>query len=289
MQNNNLNDFDESVSLNRPNGDNVEYVEEEKEGITLGQIWHMIIKHWVALVIVALVGLAGGFAYSKFFKTPKYQSTVKMMIKSGSTTTSADGEISLALKKAQIAYGYLTTDEVATSVGKKMGAKNYDVYLKDDSGKKTENIDVTAVMKLYSVSIPTVTSNNTSIFLSITSTCKTEAMAIDVANFVATSAIELTNDTTSQVYGYLNNSLSSMGTAYSAKDSSTSTMILSLIGLLAGVVIGAAYGIIYELVDNRVKSKSDLETLTGYKVIGMVPKYDNLKAEEEENGGKNND
>lgn len=278
MEQNNLNEEQTnpiSLKSNEIANNNQNQPEDEEKGITLSQIWHMIIKHWVALVICILVGFAGGFGYAKFIKTPKYQASVQLMIvNSGSTTSTADSEISLALKKTQIAYGYLTTDEVATSVGKKMAEKKYDIYLKDDSGKATTNVDVTSVKKLYSVTIPTVVSNTTSIYLNITSTCKTKDMAIDVVNFVATSAIELVNNTSSSVYGYLNNSLTCIGSANSAKDTSTSTALLSVIGAVIGVVVGAVYGIIRELTNTHVSSKQELETISGYKVIGMIPKQE---------------
>ncbi len=263
--------------------------ETEKSGITLSQIGHMIWKHWVAAVVCLLVGLAGGVGYSKFIKTPKYQATVQLMVVDSSTGSTADN-INLALKKTQIAYGYMTTDEVVTEIGKKLGEKNYDVYLKDSSGKTTENVDISKVKGYYTVSIPTVTTNSTSVFLSVTSTCKSEAMAIDVANLAVESTISLANATTSTVYGLLQNSLVSMGNANSAKDTSTSTLVFAAVGALAGLVVGAAYGIIRELLNSKVSSKVDLETITGYKVIGMIPKYENVpeKKEEPKEGGKDN-
>lgn len=263
--------------------------ETEKSGITLSQIGHMIWKHWVAAVVCLLVGLAGGVGYSKFLKTPKYQATVQLMVVDSSTGSTADN-INLALKKTQIAYGYMTTDEVVTEIGKKLAEKSYDVYLKDSNGKATENVDISKVKGYYTVSIPTVTTNSTSVFLSVTSTCKTEAMAIDVANLAVESTISLANATTSTVYGLLQSSLVSMGSANSAKDTSTSTLVFAAVGALAGLVIGAAYGIVRELLNSKVSSKVDLETITGYKVIGMIPKYENApeKKEGSKEGGKDN-
>lgn len=293
MEQNNLNEEQANmVSLNRPNEPQQynQQTQEEEKGITLSQIWHMIIKHWVALVILILVGFAGGFGYSKFIKTPKYQSSIQLMIitpQSESTSTSSN--ISLSLQKTNIAYNYIKYDEVATSVAKKMAAKNYDVNKKDTSGNKIENeYDLTTVKSYYSVSIPTVVSNTTSIFLTVTSTCKTEAMAIDVVNFVAESAIELTNTPGTNGYAYLNNSLNTMGSATQAKDTSTSTLVISAIGALIGLVVGAAYGIIRELTNTHVSSKQELETLSGYKVIGMIPKQEVKEDEEEEKGENEN-
>ncbi len=280
---NNENYENQMTSLPRPN-ENVE--EEEESGISLSDIWHMIVKHWVGLVIFLLVGFAGGFGYAKFIKKAKYQANVQLMVVN-STSDENTANINLSLQKTQIAYGYLVTDEVVNSVCEKMAEKKYDVYTKDANGKDTTTFDTTEVKKLYSVSIPTVASNSTSIFLSITSTCKEEQMAIDVCNFVVDSALELVNDPSSKGYSILNNSLVTMGKANYAKDTSTSTAVVSLIGALIGVVIGAGYCIIRELCDTHVSSKSDLEKLTGYKVIGMIPLYNN-DVNIEEKGEKEN-
>ncbi len=246
----------------------------EKQGITLGQIGHMIWKHWVASVICLLVGLAAGVAYSKFIKTPKYQATVQVMVVSNDKSTTTDN-INDAIAKARIVYGYMQFDEVAESVGKKLIEKGYgELYVKDANGKETAEIDLAKVKSYYTVAIPTVTTNSTSIFVSVTSTCKTEALAVDTANYVVTSTIELANDSSNTgAYSMLHNSIERMGTANSAKDTSTSTVVFALVGSLAGLVIGAGYGIVRELLNTKVSSKTDLEALTGYKVIGMIPKY----------------
>ena len=261
--------------------------ETEKSGITLSQIGHMIWKHWVAAVVCLLVGLAGGVGYSKFLKTPKYQATVQLAVVENSSDSTTDN-ITLALRKTQIAYGYMTSDEIVTKLGEKLGAKDYDVYLKDKDGKKKDEIDVSKVKGYYTVAIPTVTTNNTSIFLTVTSTCKTEQMAIDVANFTVEATIECAN-TSKNINGLLKNSIVSMGNANSAKDTSTSTLVFAAVGALAGLVVGAAYGIVRELLNSKVSSKVDLETITGYKVIGMIPKYENAPEKKEESkGGKDN-
>ncbi len=283
----NLNENDQQmVSLNRPNDgiSSPRYEEaEEQQGITLAQIWHMIVKHWVVLVILVFVGLIGGVLYSKVIKSPKYQASVQLMVVSHESASSSTTEnINAAITKTKIAYGYITTDEVATAVAKKLNEKEgNNFYIKDDNGKYTSTLDLTSVKKLYSVSIPTVTTNSTSVFLNITSTCKTEALAIDVVNYVASSTIELSNQEGSQIYDYLKDSLVTLGSANYATDSSTSTLVIGLIGVLIGAVVGAAYAIIRELTNTHVSSKADLETVTGYKVIGMIPKYENkVNAEE---------
>ena len=60
------NNNEEIETLQRPqvskggNNNVIEKTDDEERGITLGQIWHMIIKHWIAVVICMLIGLAVG-------------------------------------------------------------------------------------------------------------------------------------------------------------------------------------------------------------------------------------
>lgn len=283
MENKNLKEETEIVS--RSQNQETVVQEEQEKSITLGQIWNMIKKHWVAIGICTLVGFGGAFAYAKFIKSPSYQASVQMMVYSDEGTSTSDN-ISMSTRKAAIAYGYLTSDEVVEKTAEKL-AEN-DKYKAIVS--KTENgetkYDTLTVKKYYTVTISTVgNTSTTSIFLTITSTCKSEQMAIDVANCVANTSIELVNSPDYTIHNVLSDSLNIVQEAKQAKDTSTSTVVISLIGVLAGLVIGCAYAIIRELTDTRVTSKAELETLTGYKVIGIVPKYD---ANEENEGEKDN-
>ncbi len=249
--------------------------EEDEKSITLGQIWHMIKKHWISVAICGLVGFGGAFAYAKLIKSPKYQANVQLLVGESSTNNS----ISLTTRVAT-ASAFLQSDRVAKAVGAKLSEKNYSVQLKDANGAVVENeYDIAAIKKLYSVS----TTTNSPI-VTLTSSCKTEQMAIDVANYVSSVGIELADTETDPIYTYLGNCLSSMGVATQAKDNSTSNVLISLIGVLAGLVVGCIYAIVRELTDTKVTSKGELETLTGYKVIGMIPKYEIDKDEENEEG-----
>lgn len=288
-------------SLIRPSLDNtVEYEEEEKSGVTLGQIFHMLRKHWVAIVITSLVGLAGGVVYGRFVKKAKYQATTQLMIvntDTGSLTPEDTVQnISDAKNKAQILSLYMTSDEVKTQIAKDLIAKDgtkYDFYNRDenkniimDGTEYTYNL--AAVSKLYSVNLQQVTSNNTSIFVTITSTATDSQLAIDVANTVSTSTITLCNTKSTYGYRYLKDSVASLGTVSSASDKSTSNIVIAAVGVLLGAVVGAGYGIIRELTNTHVSSKTELEQLTGYKVIGMIPKYDPYVSKNAEEGAKEN-
>ncbi len=287
MEKKNLNE-DEIISRSQNQEIIVDQAEQEKS-ITLGQIWHMIKKHWVAAGVCTLLGFGAAFAYAKFIKSPSYQASVQLMVVADDGSSSSDN-ISISTRKAAIAYGYLTSDDVVEEATKKLAEnEKYTKKLTTTENGETK-YNTLLFKKYYSVAIPTIGSTTTtSIFLTVTSTCNSEDMAIDVANCVANTAVELSNSEGYPIHNLIGNSLNVIQEAKQAKDTSTSTAVISLIGILAGLVVGVAYGIIRELTDTRVSSKSELETLSGYKVIGMIPKYEDLKNSEKgesDNGGK---
>lgn len=271
-------------SLQRPAVNNMaEPNEEENSGITFSQIMHMLKKHWVALIVLSLIGFAFGAVYGRFIKKPKYQSSTQLMIvnsESGEGLT-PDQQISIAQRKAGILYVYMTSDEVKTDVAKKLMSidASYDLYNKDEKknpikdNKGNYTYDLVALSTLYAVNLQQVSSDNTSVFVTVTSTAKTSQFAIDIANTVANTTITLCNQKGTNGYQYLNNAVTTLGTATAAKDKSTSNVVVAAVGLLIGVICGAGYGIIAEMTNTHVSSKAELEQITGYKVIGMIPKY----------------
>lgn len=270
---------EEQYSLQRPDNNNrlvQDNSSEEESGITLNDIWRMIKKHWVAIVICLFVGLAGGAVYAKTIKKPKYTSTGTLMIVKENTELSEDRNM------AGVVYGFISTGTVKENVANKMISIGYESVYKNKDGV----IDTSALT--YTPSLPTYgSSTNTSIFITISATTSKAQMSKDLVNTVMEVTKELCESDNSKMNiakGYVN--ISSY--ASDSKDTSTSTLVISLIGTLIGLVVGAAYAIIRELTNVHVSSKMELETLTGYKVIGMIPKYDKDESTEENKGDNKN-
>lgn len=272
---------EEQYSLPRPDNNNRIIQEnsntEEESGITLSDIWRMIKKNWVAIVICLFVGLAGGAVYAKAIKKAKYTSSGTLMIVKENT------ELSDCRNMAGVVYGYIDTGTVKENVTNKMIELGYSSTYKDKDGV----IDTSALT--YSASMPTFgSSTNTSIFITISATTNKAQMSKDLVNTVMEVTRDLCESDNSKMNiakGYVN--ISSY--ASDSKDTSTSTLIISLIGTLIGVVVGAGYAIIRELTNVHVSSKMELETLTGYKVIGMIPKYNKDEDTNVDNKGDNKD
>ena len=262
------NNIQETNELSRANLDNRVAVEEEK-GITLSQIWHMIIKHWVAIVILALIGLAVGVVYARAVKKPKFKAESQVMVLTSDSTLTQAQKISLSESLVRICYGYMSGPEVSEAALEYL-VNNNKKFVNENGKAIYDSVDFS---KMYTVSMQFSTTNVPTIFIKVSATTSNKEMSIAIANAVVTVTAELCN-TDGQVSSYLKDCVVPTETDI-AKDSSTSNLIIAAVGVLGGVVLGVAYAIVRELLNNRVGSKMELEQITGFKVIGMIPKYSN--------------
>lgn len=279
-----MEDNNNDVSLNRPIVNNYygsepgDEQQDDEHSISFSQIWHMLKKHWVAIVVCTLVGLASGVLYGRLIKKPKYEATSQIMIKVTDDSGDISENISQAKNQAQIASKYISYLEVREAVCSSLAAKypEYDVSKNENAAEDLSS--------QYSVSLPTVgSSSTTSIFVDITATTSEKQQSVDVANAIANVTKELSNGT-GDISSYLKNSIV-VAEATTATDSSTSNIVIALIGTLIGLVVGCGYAIIRELTNNKVTSKYELEQLTGVKIIGMIPKYED---DQEQEGASDN-
>lgn len=253
---------------------------EEEEGISFSQIWQMIKKHFVAIIICTIIGLAGGVIYSRAIKKATYEATSQVLvIKDISSTGSADATevYNFGVRMASVCAGYMKSQDVQDQVCKIMAEKGYKDYQ-----TKEGKYDYVSLSKKYDVTIPTVGStSSTSLFVDVTATTDNEEESILLANTITSATNTLVNTEGNSMNVMLGNALV-ITQANIATDTSTSNVVIALIGILIGLVVGIAYAIIKELTNTKVTSKRELESLTGYKVIGMVPKYSTLEKEEED-------
>jgi len=46
------------------------------------------------------------------------------------------------------------------------------------------------------------------------------------------------------------------------------------LGLLIGLMLGVGLALLLEMLDTRVKTHDDVEQLTGYTMLGVIPDFD---------------
>ncbi len=307
------NNNEEIETLQRPqvskggNNNVIEKTDEEERGITLGQIWHMIIKHWIAVVICMLIGLAVGVVYARAIKKPVYKATRTILVAAHDDEESTDsGVVSTSKQLAQVAVNYIKYTEVEQAACKilveddkdnqKGYAKKFITVLQDG----TTEYNTVALDGYFKATLQTYASGTSySNFIDVTCTTSSAQLSTDIVNATVQALQDVCNSSEGSLNGLLNQTIfpGNEARVENAVDTSTSNLIIGAVGVIGGAVVGVAYAIIRELADTKIGSKAELEYLTGYKVIGMVPKYeayaeehtkkDEDKKEEGEGGKKN--
>lgn len=261
-------------SLTKPNTNPAMAEKEQEEGISFSQIWMMIKKHFVAIIICTILGLAFGVIYARGIKKAKYEATSEVLVikDTSSSTESADANevYNFGTKMATVCASYMQSQEVQDEVCKVMFNDGYKDYKTSD-----DEFNYVGLSEKYSVSLPTIGSTSTtSLFVKVTATTKDEKESIKLANTIVNKTNELVNTDGNSLKVMLGNSLV-ITEAHIATDTSTSNVVIALIGIVLGLLVGIIYAIIIELTNTKVTSKRELEQITGYKVIGMIPKYSN--------------
>ncbi len=290
-------DINESVETLEPQTESS--IGETQVAYTFKDFLKMIGKHWVALVLAALLGLAGGVVYGRYVQKPKYEASSSLYILNNEVSDKANDRITYAKNMARIASNYMTQTEVKEVAcklltgdleykGKENGFEGaytpygkYAVFAKtNDNNEKV--YDTTALGKCYKVTLEQFNTSDTSIFLHINATTKNAELSMDVANAVVSATMMLTeSDASSPIAQNLKGYVHCMAPANSANNTATSTAVLAIIGTLIGAILGAVYGILRVMLSTRVSTKKELEILTNVKVIGMIPDYiDNKEAEQ---------
>jgi len=249
-------------------------VPEEERGKTFGEYWAMIRKHWVSVVVCTIVALAVGLSYDLGFKSEKWEVSGSAMVLSvdddltSDQVTSTDVNYSLVL--LQTVNDLMTDDPVLEAISDSLAEDGY----KNSSG---ENYTIAQIENMLSVSPRTFSSTSKSLFIDVTATSSDPELSVKLVNYCLIDTVNLISD--SDDYGFLNNCLhiTSYATLTSAEDVATSTVLISGISILLGLIVGVIYSIIKELTNIYVVSRKELENNTGLKVIGLVPDYSNSK------------
>ena len=244
--------------------DEEKQVVEESRGLTFKDILFIIRKHWIAIVALILVGIAGGAVWAGLEKvvSPVYQSSGIIMVspdESGKTSSvSTDYTFSNNLTNTVVAF--IKTNAVLNNV------KN------DEPNFSKSNLSVSN------------TSGNLMITVKYSSKDPEESkkMCQAVMEAACDEADRKKEDGTTPVYHLLNGNLNIVDDARKGTVISHTMRDLA-IGLGAGVVMALLFVVIRELSDNTFKSSEEIERYLNIPVLAGIPDY---HFDDEKKGGK---
>lgn len=238
---------------------------EEENGVTFGDVMRMILKHWKEMIIFFLAALICGGIYSFGIQKPVWTSTGSVIILADNNTDSTDSgsldsnNLNLSLNLIPSIVDFMNTGEVLTST------------LEEVNESTKNNFTYDEMDKMVTVASRTYTSTQKSLFIDINVSTDNKDLSKTIVNSVINNSIEISNDTSKSYHLAFGKRIVISTTANTPVNTAMSKVKILLIAALIGLVVGVLYGIIFELCDTRVKTVKEIESLTGVKVIGLIP------------------
>lgn len=224
-----------------------------EEEIDLKNVIQMFWDRKVGIVIIILLCIVAGYVYTTFFVSPVYEATSKAIL----TSNTEDGGDSSGVTQTEVTLNnslLSTYREIATSdsvVSKVIS--NLGLNISDDSLKSQIS----------------VTSATSSQVVQITVENADPSLAAKIANEIR----QVFTDRVAELYDMQN--IKSLDDAKVPTSPSNINHTKDIVMFAAiGVVLAVIYVVIANLLDNTVKSSSDIEKATGLNVIAEIPVYE---------------
>lgn len=257
--------------------------------LELRQLWHIIQKHFFALIFMAIIGAGAGYGVAKFVIAPTYSASTSMLVNRSADDTStatanlsdqqADVQLINTYKNLIISSNVLGTvaDELenpAPIVVQKAKDAVYETLadgtrrlvtpakkeIIKPSNKTKHQLSVDELKSMV-----TVTSQQNSQVFSINVKSKDPKLAADVANEVA----DVFKD---KIGGFMKiNNVSIIDSAKANKKPvSPNTKLFTLAGLVILGGLTFLYVLIKELADTAIKSPDEVSQLFGMTNLGVI-------------------
>lgn len=231
-------------------------MEVEKE-IDLTKIWRIIKRRFWSIILVAILCLALGGAYVGFIAPRLYTTDVLLYIWQDNQSSENTGNSNY---NELLYFSQLVND--------------YQVLIKSrlvtEMVAERLSLDESVVGSL-SDRITVGTKNNTR-HITITVEDTDPVRATFIANTVADVFAEVVVETMNA------GAVKIIDKAIEPDAPSSPNVKMTLaVALLIGIALGLGLVFLLEMLDTKVRSAADIEELTGYKMLGFVPLYDDVR------------
>lgn len=257
--------------------------------LELRQLWHIIQKHFFALIFMAIIGAGAGYGVAKFVIAPTYSASTSMLVnRSADDTSTATANLSDQQADVQLINTYknlIISSNVMGTVSDNLESPAPIVVQKAKDAVYETHADgtrrlVTPAKKeitkpsnktKYQLSVDelksmvTITSQQNSQVFSINVKSKDPKLAADVANEVA----DVFKD---KIGGFMKiNNVSIIDSAKANKKPvSPNTKLFTLAGLVVLGGLTFLYMLIKELSDTTIKSPDEVSQLFGMTNLGVI-------------------
>lgn len=257
--------------------------------LELRQLWHIIQKHFFALIFMAIIGAGAGYGVAKFVIAPTYSASTSMLVnRSADDTSTATANLSDQQADVQLINTYknlIISSNVLGTVSDKLENPAPIVVQKakdavyETLADGTRHLVTPAQKEItkpsnktkYQLSVDelksmvTISSQQNSQVFSINVKSKDPKLAADVANEVA----DVFKD---KIGGFMKiNNVSIIDSAKANKKPvSPNTKLFTLTGLVVLGGLTFLYMLIKELADTTIKSPDEVSQLFGLTNLGVI-------------------
>lgn len=222
-----------------------------EEEIDLKNVLKSFWDRKIAILIILLICIVIGFVYTTYFVNPMYQATATAILTSNTESGEGavtQGEITLNNSLLSTYRGIATSDSVLSTVISNLG-------LQTTAGALKGQITVTSA-------------TNTQI-IQITVENADPSLSAKIANEIR----EVFTQRVAELYDMQN--IKPLDDAQVPTGPSNINHVKDiLIFIAAGIVLSVIYVVLANLLDNTVKSSTDIEKATGLNVIAEIPVYE---------------
>ncbi len=260
----------------------MEEIKEEK-GLSLSDLFHIIRKHLFAIIVSIVVCTGLGLGYSMFLNPVSYQASSNVyVLYSGNNSNSSSSEaINYGRLGPKTFADALNSDsKIWLKIEKKALANNE--LLPED-----ERVEIPSYHVIGKGLKAKYDSDLTSLLFSFSYTSSNKELVAPIMNATLDVLQDITNKSSiagveKDAFNYFTLSILGDIVADDISETSTSKKKIVILALAVGVVIGAAYTLIYELLDQRITSRNTIEEICDLKIIGLIPEL----ADPRSKGGK---
>lgn len=229
------------------------------EELDLKELFNIFWERKLEIVVILLISIVIGAVYSYFIVEPKYTSYTTLLltqINSENSESITQTDLSLNSKLVSTYSELIKSNAVLREVIDSLNIHNLD----EETLKN--NIKVSAVTDTEMIKI-TVTNTNPS-----------------NAEIIANKIAEVFSDKIADIYKINNVYVVDKAEASQEPSNINHTKDI-VIFMFVGIVIACGYVLLVNMIDNTVKTETDIEKITGLKVLASIPNYDT-----EAKGGK---
>ena len=221
-------------------------MENEKSGMSLGDVWYIVKKYWVLMLAVIVAACAVGAAYSVVRKQ-EYKAATKVMIKADLGTNNAE--------KSDIQYSSLYTPTILEVMGSAIIMDRASATLGED--EKVSGVNFTAKQNNEEAWVATLTYQDEK------SEASKEKLLAIISSFNDYAA-EKDGNAYKNFQGRVELIVLSETPAVAPVYSATKT---TLIAAVAGIVVAVAVAFIMYFVNDKITTVDRVEAISGKKNI----------------------